>query len=792
MAKKIIDATNIDCINAAGITVKDLIQLVGKTDVADPMFIPAVAQAIKNLEARKREAVYRAAALRRSQNWLSKFRGSLKHALESYLSIDRTQGARGPSIEGRAQTIFGEASSYIARMMEHHRPKKLGWSYDRKGMKNLIRELRGTATGDNDAVAYARGYREAAEYLRQRANAAGANIGFLEDWGTPQYHESQRIGKVSMEEWREFIKTKLDVKRTFGEASADEVDKALDDIYRNVVTDGLWKMEPGQAGSAGLSVASQLGQPRELHFKNADAWIEYQELYGSEDLYGALLNHLERLARDIALVETLGPNPTWGYQYLRDLVRKDTGNWNSTDYADKIYNNLQGLPRGGNNWFADVMQSGRNILVASKLHSALFAAIPDIAYHRMTLQMNGLPVFKGLTRMVKQMNHWNKGDRILIARLGFIAEAALDRMVAIHRYTETTGVTFTAKLANTTMRLSGLQPWTVGNRRAFTLTMMNELAELSETTAWNDIHKNLRKSLESSGITPDDWETLRVSTKEVHNGVKYVNLMNLADQELRVRIGSLVNRELNYVSPTDSAAVRAITNQGIPAGTFVGEFWRSAFQFKGFAITQLITHLSRGVHNQAMNKAVYMGSLFATTTALAYLSIQAKQLLSGKDPRDLDPGMLVDMIKAGGFGGIAADTFLAMDDDYFRSFSQFFFGPVPTMVLDDFLLKTLWNDNLEALLEDTEEFLAGEYNETIAGNFVRLIRKYMPAVWQFKLFMERAIYDQLELMVDPDASDRMLRKMHTEQTLHNYDYYWEPGETSPHRGPEAPEIVLEG
>jgi hypothetical protein len=47
-----------------------------------------------------------------------------------------------------------------------------------------------------------------------------------------------------------------------------------------------------------------------LTFKNSEAWLSYNDRFGDPDFYGAMTEHIEHLAGDIALQEILGPMPT--------------------------------------------------------------------------------------------------------------------------------------------------------------------------------------------------------------------------------------------------------------------------------------------------------------------------------------------------------------------------------------------------------------------------------------------------------------------------------------------------
>lgn len=68
-------------------------------------------------------------------------------------------------------------------------------------------------------------------------------------------------------------------------------------------------------------MANTRGDPRLLQFKDADSWLKYNDRFGSGSIYRLMAGHLDGIARDIALLETLGPNPDATVRFLADAIR---------------------------------------------------------------------------------------------------------------------------------------------------------------------------------------------------------------------------------------------------------------------------------------------------------------------------------------------------------------------------------------------------------------------------------------------------------------------------------------
>jgi hypothetical protein len=82
--------------------------------------------------------------------------------------------------------------------------------------------------------------------LRRRFNDAGGDIGHLDDWGMPQHHSMEKVGKVSKDKWVSDIIGKLDRKyytKSDGQLMSDaELTAFLGEAYETIATGGLNKL----------------------------------------------------------------------------------------------------------------------------------------------------------------------------------------------------------------------------------------------------------------------------------------------------------------------------------------------------------------------------------------------------------------------------------------------------------------------------------------------------------------------------------------------------------------------
>jgi hypothetical protein len=135
------------------------------------------------------------------------------------------------------------------------------------------------------------------------------------------------VRAAGFDTWRDFILDKLDYNRMIDESTGkpiipERVELALRGVHETIATEGANKLTAsGQA--RGRSMANRRLDHRFLVFKSADDWMNYQERFGDGNPFDTMFGHFDGMARDIAQMEILGPNPQAGMRYMKDVVTKD-------------------------------------------------------------------------------------------------------------------------------------------------------------------------------------------------------------------------------------------------------------------------------------------------------------------------------------------------------------------------------------------------------------------------------------------------------------------------------------
>jgi hypothetical protein len=212
-------------------------------------------------------------------------------------------------------------------------------------MDNFVKELFGETTGDATAKAMADAWVKVSDELRERFNAAGGAIGKLEKWGLPQSHNREALINAGKEGWIEYMMGDrvLDRERTVHPLSRKpysdgDLREALGVAWDRIVTDGWIDREIETSGmGARPALYRQHSDHRFLHFQNAESWLAYQREFGQPDVFATIIGHVNTMARDIAHMETFGPNPNMVRDYIKAILKQEAASQRAMDviFAEK-------------------------------------------------------------------------------------------------------------------------------------------------------------------------------------------------------------------------------------------------------------------------------------------------------------------------------------------------------------------------------------------------------------------------------------------------------------------------
>lgn len=729
-----------------------------------------------------------------------------------------------------------EAKSRLVDFLEKTSPTFLGLCENKKLITDLVHEIAGDDTGNPVAKSAAKAWIDTVESLRERFNAAGGDIGKLEDWLFPQTHDRYKITNAARrlaggelkqagltikdtvthkkynpnqnrDAWIDFVWDKLDRSKYLDDdlkpLSDDAMRALLSDVFETIRTNGANKENVGKVTAGrGKSKANTRQEHRTLMFKDAQARLDYNEVFGSNpSVMGTMMEHIGSMSRDIALMEMMGPSPTNTYNTLKRMAQIDTdqqtsstGKIRSADNSllDAMWANLTGTANVVESGFiASIGQGARNLQVAGKLGSAFISSFTDVATYFHTARVNRMPFARSAMLLVKSLNPADKSDKRFAARAGIIGD---ELNSAASRFVEgNIGNGITGKLADLTMRLSLLSQWTDAVRRAQSLNTMATFAEATKHN-WADIDGWLRYRLEEFGVSEDVWKALQKCKPEELNGSEFLTINSIKNAASKngdidgLNVDKLVSTYLSFVMDDSFMAslqpdlmTRSITNWGKSRGTVAGEFIRSIFLFKSFPIAMFTRHLQRskdlyryklqtdGQGAAIWSRVGYMSSLVVSTTLVAYVANMFKDLINGsdvKDPTTLDA--FKRAFTAGDGMGFIGDILVSGMDDYKYGHPALMnmAGPVLSTAMDAYTIFDKFKDNKD-----------------IGANTIRIIKGNLPVVnlWYTKQLLNHAVFNQIQEMMNPGYHRRIEQKIRKNQGV---GYWWKPTEMLPYRMPE--------
>ncbi|ODT23975.1 MAG: hypothetical protein ABS54_10040, partial [Hyphomicrobium sp. SCN 65-11] len=740
--------------------------------------------------------------------------------------------------ESRREVIFRSAQREMRDVMREFRrgaitgdlrrtSKLVGNRKVQARMDNFLAELFDQNTGDATAKAMADAWKKVSEDLRVRFNAGGGAVGKLQRWGMPQSHDPLAMTRVGKEVWvRSLMEPNvLDRNRmrhavTGERLSNSELRASLEVMYDHIVADG-WSEKDVSAQPRGRgALYTRHADHRYLHFKDAAAWRQYAERFGNPDLFGTMMAYVAVMSRDIAHMETFGPNPNLLRRYMRNWIeaqaaQQDIGTAVAAEglQGRKLQTHVRkGLERAEAMWdlmrgkevvsleMAEAMQSTRNVITASSLGSAWLSSLSDAGFGKDMRNRLGMGMVKAnvgrvvVTSLRELVTMGNREDAIA-AGLGL--DAAMN--VLRRKGREAAGIDhrfWTGFLADRTLTWSLLTPWTQAGKTMAGMDVMRFIGRLSGH-GFDTLPKGLQRALGNHGFDAAAWEQLRATP--LRDGLlRPADLLDQASgqvtpelqrarRELGERYLQMILRETRSAVPEATVESRSIVFHGGKPGTLLGEAARSVGQFKGFGLAVIMIHLGRLARQMGAgdtrNTLLHGGSLMITLTILGAIAMALKDVKDGRDPRRwLDERTWLDpshwgaaFMQAGGLG-IYGDLLFADVSRHGHGLESTLAGP------------------LVGRVSDIGDVVIGEPLRALTGKKTRLAAKALKVVksntpvlnhWALTLAYQRTVLDQLLKLSDPEAQAAFNRTVRQRQRDYGQEYWWRPGERAPHRAPNV-------
>lgn len=711
-------------------------------------------------------------------------------------------------IDARRKAIEAQGFAYMDGILAQHRATVTGQLRNPAEMDEIGRAAFGEKVDSLSAREYADSWFQTGEYLRQRANAAGAGIAKLENRGFAQTWDSRAVQEAGFEKWYADERDRWDTARFVDEETGQPLTEmalfrlARDVMFPNIVSEGAILRPAGQPGRS--SWANRLGQHRVIHYKSYDDWKASREQYGRGTAFDAMMGEVRGMSRQIAAMEILGPNPEAGLRWMKDIITGDEtlfepGRLRGRDAAQKqaaaiqrLWDEYTGaLRQPENRSLALAFSTYRAVAASAKLGGAALTAVGDVGFGMAARRFNGLPQVGILRDYLKLLNPANEADRRLAARMGFVAETWTSTVSGQHRFLaeELTGEA-SRRLADGVLRASGLNAWTDAGRMANGLVWLTHITN-ERRKSWRGLEPAFRSAMQRHGIGEEGWKAIRSTALEMDGGVGWIKPQNIADRRLGDRVFQMILNESDFAVPVPDLETRALLNANVRRGTVVGELIRSSpLMFKTFTVATMIRHGGRMLDQPGIGgKLGYFINLFIPVTLMGAVAVQLSEIAKGRDPQPMDDLRFLGhaIVKGGGLA-IMGDLLGVTAEERIGGWEEFAAGPLFSDA--GRIGGALWGVGTNAaidagLINPTDEAGRSRRDDRAVWRLFQSAKNNVPgqSLWYLRTALDRLVTDQIQRSIDPayDESWRRIDRMAREQ---GQGQWWQRGELAPSRGPQ--------
>lgn len=736
-------------------------------------------------------------------------------AVRALLAYQEGFDFKGENVQSMSDTMIRSVNAGLNDTLRAVGRNLVGNSRDKVLLRDLLRELHLQDSGNAAAKAMAQAVRHQQRRLRQMFNAHGGDIGELDDFGVSHSHDAARIRQAGFDAWAETITPKLDWERIidlrtgkpFAEGGRmpkpEDSETFLKVVYDGIVTRGWDTREPSLI-TGGKALYSRHADHRVLHFRDGDAWIDYNADFGSSDPFSAMMGGLHGMAREVAQMRVLGPNPKMGLEYATQVARKKlekAGDVKALAKADgeaarartlmaHVDGSVNQAEREG---WARFFGTVRSVLTSIQLGSAMLSSTTDVVTLRHAAAAVGMNPNNLLSRSVNLMA--SAQSREVAARAGYVADTLSATGTAAARYTgDVVAGEIGGRLSDFVMRASGLSFWTDMNRTAFQMEFAGLLAENAGRNL-DQLEAPLRGVLENRGITSADWDLLRARDAmfTAPNGGTFITPFHWLEHQtalpraeaegLALRLQMAIEEQLEFAIPTANVEMRALTIQNNAPGTIGGELLRSTTMYKSFPLSLMLNQYRRFMAQPAgLPRWKYAATLSGGLLLMGALSIQLKELAKGNDPRPM--GSLkfwgAAQLQGGGLG-IFGDFFAAETSRAGGGLQETLAGPVVGLAGD--LMRPAVS-NIARLAEGKSSLLGRD-----VSNVVRYKTPILSSLWYGRLPWDRIFADTIQSVLDPEAEQVWHRQMSKRQKDYGTDTFWPRGALAPSRAPDLSNAI---
>lgn len=684
----------------------------------------------------------------------------------------------------------------------------LSYDLDKAGLKELFtsnameldvaRALRAIETGETvkvppEAQKMAEVIRKWQEKSRLDQNAEGAWIGNIDDYITRQSHDVTLLRKAAglavkaddpkhFEAWRDAVTPLLDWGKTNPRQFSTN-DAFLREVYTGLVSGD--HLKTGTDGSAGFSgprnIARSASAERVLHFKDAESWVAYNKQFGTGTLSEAVVGSLDRAAHNVGLMKFWGTNPRMMLEQVEGDIA--AGLRNEPEKLRKFHEKVGELKRQmsyldgstavpENATLAEWSTAARTFQNMTKLPLMMLSQFNDVATFASDVKFaTGKSFLGGMRDAIMGLGTgMGKEERAkFLSQVGVFADGTINDL---QRKFGAMDGPLTGKSADYQQKffsLVGARWWSELMRRRAAETYSHSLG-LEKGVAFGDLNQNLKRAFGVYGINEGDWNAIRANTTRFSDR-DFAVAEGLEGETARKFRAFMADRvDYAVLQPGAKTNYYMMWGSDLKRGTAAGEALRFVMQFKSYPIAFTERVLGRDVYGRGADtlgqaltgkngELVAFAQTIVWTTALGYLSLTAKELAKGKEPRDVtDPGVawrtFLGSASQGGGLGIYSDLLFGEAKRGGAGTGEKLLGPTVSDVagITDMLQRAVRGEDVKAeAFRDALKNVAGlnPYSSAVLNGYPRVALDYL-------------ILYRLQEEISPGYMHRMEQRMQKE------------------------------
>ena len=724
------------------------------------------------------------------------------------------------SVWSKQMGIYSAASTYLTKTWNAAGGRFLHLMADPKAEIAMIRALYGDTTVPKLFQAAVKDFQTIAERLRQRFNAAGGDIGKLDNWGIPQSWSAMRLLKAGKQAWTDFMLPLLDrnkyVHDDGSRYSDDELRNLLDEAWQTVVTQGANKVLGGNRVGGGIK-ANRMSAERQIHLKDADAQIAARQMFSDRGVLDSMLGNIRSMSRNIALVEQFGPNADQSFRQAledavnREVVRDPAKAWWYTRqgrFLARVYNYMAGNDRMlPSTWYGKAIQGWRNLNLL-KLGATVINSLGDWGTMLMTAHVNGVPKTKMWLNELRALNPLDRSQQRIAASAGLMVR---EYSQMLSRFGADIGAHgWTSKLGNTVLKVS-LAPYVWRARQqAFSLGMMDQVGRaVGENARIADLADPDQKIIKQSGISDEAWSILRLAQPDDWGGNHTLltpeSIYRIPDEQVaRItnenpaiakdraasQLMGLVYAEQDRAILEPGARVKVMLGADQDPDSVLGILGRSFSLFKTYSFDLTMQHMTRALkyYDSWKGSVGYLAALIAATTVCGATSNAIDDIIAGRDPRSLNlsakegwKNWVAALVRGGGLG-LYGDYLINTAGSRGNTLSETILGP---LVSDTASIMDLIQKSIAA---STDPDAAAERQlHSPALQAERTVRSYVPGanLWYTRAVLDHLVFNELSDYLSPGYMQRSKARARQQ----NRPLYWQPDEALPRRAPDLSHVA---